>query len=205
MIALLRTDLGDPARTLAIRAGFVVALVGMALALLMTLPTADQTLNYRGIVGAHTVGAPDGAPGLPILGWSTEAGDLRIPHFVGMHALQLLPLTAVVLELLARRGSVLQSSRVRRQLVWVAIAAYLGFLAVLTGQALHGESIVHPGAPVIAVTSLLLGAMVGAIVVILGRARAAASARPDGARSPGTKPAPHGRLRSRATRTGGRQ
>ena len=48
-----------------------------------------------GIMGAklrHTIGAADGSPGIPFINWSKHYGDLRIAHFFGMHALQLLPL-----------------------------------------------------------------------------------------------------------------
>src|SRR4051812_36234378 len=97
-VLLFRSSLGDPARALAIRAGAIVALVGMGLAFLMTGPQGDQISNYAGVIGAHTVGLADGGPGIPVLGWSTVAGDLRIPHFIGMHALQLLPPPPLLLQ-----------------------------------------------------------------------------------------------------------
>lgn len=43
---------------------------------------------------AHTVGAPDGGEGFPVTGWSKRHGDLRIAHFIGMHALEVLPVLA---------------------------------------------------------------------------------------------------------------
>lgn len=75
---------------------------------------------------AHTVGAPDGGPGLPLTNWSTHYGDLRIAHFFGMHALQLLPLFGYYI---ARRPV---------QVVLLAVF-YVVFVSTLLIQALAGR------------------------------------------------------------------
>jgi hypothetical protein len=181
-VLLFRTDLGDPARSLAVRAGLLLALVGMGLAFLMTGPQGSQITDYQGIVGAHTVGVADGGPGLPLVGWSTVGGDLRIPHFIGMHALQLVPLAALVLELMARRVpalAVLREARVRVGLMAVFVALYVAVLALVTVQALAGESLVHPSGTTLAVGAALAAAalLAAGAVLTIGR-RAGTGRRP---------------------------
>lgn len=168
-IAVFFLRLGTPSTTLAVRAGAVIALVGMGLAYLMTSPTAAQLADFRGIAGAHTVGLGDGGPGLPILGWSTVGGDLRIPHFVGMHALQLLPLFAILIGWLGRRWHLLADDRVRTRLVVVATVVYAGVVALVTAQALAGQSIVHPDPFFLLAGSVLAAAALAATALILFR------------------------------------
>ena len=166
-IILFRNPLGDRARGLAIRAGAIIALVGMGLAFLMTTPSPQQLDDFQGIAGAHAVGVADGGPGLPLLGWSSVAGDLRIPHFIGMHALQVIPLALILIELLSRRVARLRDVTVRFRLVAIVTGAYTAVLAVLTWQALRGQSIVQPDAATIAVTAAIAVLTATAVVVAL--------------------------------------
>jgi hypothetical protein len=170
-ILLFRVPLGDPARSLAIRAGAILAVVGMGLAFLMTGPTPGQLADYQGIAGAHTVGLADGGPGLPVLGWSTVGGDLRIPHFIGMHALQLLPIAAIVLELVAGRMPLLADARTRFRVLLILALAYAGAIALVTWQALAGQSIVAPAGPILAAGVALAIATIAALAVVLYSAR----------------------------------
>ncbi|WP_222270892.1 hypothetical protein [Modestobacter marinus] len=141
---LWRSPDADAARRLAIRAGLVIGLAGMAVAFLMTSPTAEQLDDFAGVAGAHAVGAPDDGPGLPFLGWSTAGGDLRVPHFVGMHALQALPLLVLALEALTGPVAALRDPRTRFRIVAVASTGYAVLLVGLTLQALAGIPVTDP-------------------------------------------------------------
>ncbi|MGV8856989.1 hypothetical protein [Rhodoglobus sp.] len=178
---LWRYRISDPARSLAIKSGLIVGIIGMGLAFLMTSPTAQQLSDFQGIAGAHTVGLPDGGDGLPLLGWSTVAGDLRIPHFIGMHALQLLPLAALALEFLGRRVTGLALPQTRQRVIGVLVSLYVAVTALLTAQALMGQSIVKPDAAIATIASLLFASAAAAIAVIIARAarlRQVANAQP---------------------------
>ena len=78
--------------------------------------------------GAHAVGTESGS--LPPFGWNRGGGDLRIAHFVGIHAHQAIPLLAFAVQ-------PLESSR-RRVLLLAGILLYVAAALALYGQAAAG-------------------------------------------------------------------
>lgn len=148
-VALFRQTFADRALGWALRLGMLITVLGSGMGGLMTNPTAAQLAAARAshrlpVAGAHTIGGLDGGAGLPGTGWSREHGDLRVPHFLGMHAIQILPLAALIA---ARRVT---SGRRRERAVLVVATAYAGLFVILLAQALAGESVIAPSAPTLA-------------------------------------------------------
>jgi hypothetical protein len=78
----------------------------------------------------HSVGAWNDNSNWFILGWSKTVGDLRVSHFIGMHALQLLPLLSFY---------VLKNTKLT-----IGIAVVYGLLALVTLiQALQGKPLIN--------------------------------------------------------------
>ena len=138
-VSLFRHRFADEALGWALRLGLLLTVIGQATGGFMTMPTQAQLAAAKiqriTVAGAHTVGAPDGGPGLPITGWSREHGDIRVAHFVGMHAVQVLPAIALLLAPFA-------SAIPRRRAVLLAAAGYAAVFALLLVQALNGHPLV---------------------------------------------------------------
>ena len=160
-VAAIRTGRLDPLMRRAVTAGVLLSLAGMSAGIVMSFH------------GAHTVGARDGGPGLPFTGWSTTAGDLRIPHFVGLHGLELMPLLAIVLAWFGRSR---WARTTQLRLLNALIVGYVGVFVILFAQALRGESLVHPSLVTLSAAVLLLAVVATGVAHGLRPARQPVSA-----------------------------
>ena len=172
-ILLLVQRMDDPVLAWGLRLGVLASFVGIAVAFLMTAgPTPEQMAALEAgasltTVGAHSVGVADGGTGLPFLGWSTQGGDLRAPHFVGLHGMQVIPLLAWWLTRPAMQRRYRQGQRVA--FVWIGGLTYMGATALLTWQALRGQSVAAPDTLTMIVFCMLFGtaALATTITILL--------------------------------------
>ncbi|MEU8166928.1 hypothetical protein [Micromonospora sp. NPDC049004] len=164
-IVVLIRRIPDRVAATAVGWGLGLSLLGMLAAVPMALPMQDP--GIEGISGAHSVGVADGGPGLPVVGWSTTGGDLRIGHFVGLHALQALPILAILLTRFATR----LDARTRVRLLVIAGGAYGVLTMLLTWQALRGQPLLRPDARTLVAVAALVVATATAGGLVLARRR----------------------------------
>jgi hypothetical protein len=145
----------DRALAWSLRLGLIIALVGLSVGFLMVIPTAGQLADpTSSTYGSHSVGGDDATGGIFFLGWNTSHGDLRVSHFIGMHALQVLPILAIALP-----RALSEADRLR--IVVVAGATYAAVTALALWQALRGQSVIHPDA--ITITAVGVTAVLAAM------------------------------------------
>jgi len=180
LVLIQRT--GDRAVSRALRAGLGLAVASMVVALWLSSSSAatprtvtDANGHRVSLTGGHGIGDPDGN-GMPLTHWSTTGGDLRVPHFVGMHAIQVLLLVAAILSVFATSRSWLRDERVRARLVGIAGLGYTGVFAVLTWQAKRGMPVTHPDRQtLLAFAGIALFTLLTAAAVVIRAGRRPAS------------------------------
>lgn len=153
---LFRSAFHEAAWGWALRWGMLISVLGSGMGGLMTQPTSAQTASWKAgntpdRAGQHSVGGVDGGPGLPLVKWSTEHGDLRVAHFFGLHAIQVLPLAFWFLR---RRNVVL---------IHTLAASYAGLVALLLFQALRGQPLLAPDSLTLGLLTTWAGLSLAAI------------------------------------------
>lgn len=98
--------------------------------LTVVLGAASGVYMSQQYTQGHNVGAVGGAA--PLFGWNRAGGDLRVAHFFGMHAEQILPIVAAL-------GACTVSRRRTDRLVTAAAVAIAGLAALAFVQALAGR------------------------------------------------------------------
>lgn len=109
-----------------LRSDFVAAVV---IGLLLTVLLGGGLGGYMSAQPGHSVGATGGH--VPLFGWNRSGGDLRVAHFLGIHAEQAIPILAMLIGGLAapRRWAILASGTL----------AYVALTLAIFAQAVAGR------------------------------------------------------------------
>jgi hypothetical protein len=120
-VLILRSSAGAlaPPLRLAIGLGLIA---GSVLGGVTGFHMSQQTGHWVG-------GVASDAGGLPLFGWSRAVGDLRVAHFVGLHAMQGIPLV----------GYLVRQMPAGRTVVWLVLALWIVAAAATFFQAMQGR------------------------------------------------------------------
>jgi hypothetical protein len=88
-----------------------------------------------------------------------------VPHFLGLHAVQIVPVLTLIL------GDRIASTAWRRRAALVVAASYGVLFVILLAQALGGEPVSAPGPSTLAALALWATATTGGIVYAMARGR----------------------------------
>ena len=121
--------------------------------------------------GGHGVGAPSDSQGLPLVNWSLTGGDLRLAHFIGLHSLQVLPLTGYYASRWAGGSRRWSLGVVGAVGTLYLLLTGLTFVQALRGTPLVGSGTVPelPPSGVAAVLLLATGCVAVVLALVWGR------------------------------------
>jgi hypothetical protein len=89
--------------------------------------------GYMSKINTHTVGGEMGGSGLPFFNWSNLLGDLRVAHFFGIHALQLIPFFGFAIS------KQVSDTKKATLYVWLFSIVYIYFVCFTAYQALSAQ------------------------------------------------------------------
>lgn len=169
--------IGDKALTAVVRWGLLLSSLGMFAAFFIVTvggqgerTAVDANGNEVVLNAGHGVGDLDGN-GMALTGWSTTGGDMRVPHFIGLHGIQVLIGVAMLLGFVAARRAWMRDERVRAAIVrWLSLG-YLGVFTTTVVQAVRGQSFIAPDAPIVAGFAASILIATAGIVLTIRKAR----------------------------------
>ena len=120
-VLILRSSAGAlaPPLRLAIGLGLIA---GSVLGGITGFHMSQQTGHWVGNVASD-------AGGIPLFGWSRAVGDLRVAHFIGLHAMQGMPIV----------GYLVRQMPAGRTVVWVTLSLWIVATAAVFFQAVQGR------------------------------------------------------------------
>ncbi len=111
----------------------LAVICGLVITFITTIIVAGYLSNRSG----HLVGGTaSGAHGFPIMGWSRDAGDLRVAHFFAAHAMHFIPAFGYISTKISETGYT-RTGVIGFSFAYIGLIAY-AFTGALNGQPFLG-------------------------------------------------------------------